>query len=316
MIIYDTKNWATTLHKIYISFNKAYTTRVLFKYIFYIIVYTTTVVILDVAILNQSIRIDPLFFSLLGVILSLMLVFRLNTAYAKWWEGRQAWGSLINNSRTLVSILNSLIPKENAVLRQYFAVQISNFAITLQGHLREFVDKEELEDLESVEDYKKELMKSRNIPHKLVTMMFEKVETLTRSGLFSDFDKINIKTHLEHFIDIMGICERIKNTPIPFSHNSYIKTFILVYVLSLPFGIIGTLAYYTIPTMALVSYALIGVEVISEEVEEPFGKEANDLPLIQLSNVIKNDVFEILDCDYQLHVDSLEMNSAFIQIVH
>ncbi len=314
MIVYDTKSWGNTLIKIYLSFNKAYTTRVLFRDIIYLTAYAALIVTVDEEMLNRPLHISPLFFSLLGVILSLMLVFRLNSSYDKWWEGRKAWGALINHSRTMASNLNSLIPKEDKETRRYFSMLISNFAIGLQGHLRNDVD---LNDLEPWDEATRiSLEKARHLPHKIASLLFEKMEEKYRDGTFSEIDKLNLKPQIEKFVDILGICERIKNTPIPFSHNSYIKTFILVYVLSLPFGLVDSLAYYTIPTVALISYAMVGVEVISEEIEEPFGKQANDLPLIHLSNIIKENVYEALEVDYSFKVQSVEVDNEYIVIIH
>ena len=314
MILYDTKNWGNTLIKIYLSFNKAYTTRVLFRDIIILTIYTAIIVVIDEEFLVKKMHVNPLFFSLLGVILSLMLVFRLNSSYNKWWEGRKAWGALINNSRTFSSNLHSIIPKDDQASRQYFATQIANFAIALQGHLRDDVNFNEFEKLDDA--YMEELRSVKHVPHKIVSMMFERIEFMVKSGVFSEFDKLNLKTQLEKLIDILGICERIKNTPIPFSHNSYIKTFILIYVFALPFGIVGSLAYYTIPTVALISYALVGVEVISEEIEEPFGRQANDLPLIHLSNIIKDNVYEALEVEYTFKVPSIEVDNKYIVIIH
>lgn len=314
MINYDTKNWATTLQKIYLSFDKAFTTRVLFKYIFYVTIYTTVIVVIDQALINEAIQINPLFFSLLGVILSLMLVFRLNSSYDKWWEGRKAWGSLINQSRMIAAQLNSLLPKDDWENRRFFAVQIANYAMALQAHLRDNI---QLKDLEPIDEaYEAELGKVNHLPNKIAALMLEKIEEKVNDKTFVVEDKIYLKPLINNLLDVLGICERIKNTPIPFSHNSYIKTFILIYVLTLPFAILDTLHYYTIPTIALVAYALIGVEVISEEVEEPFGKEANDLPLIHLSNVIKDSVFEILGVKSTLKIPSVEVENRYIQIIY
>lgn len=313
MIIYDTKNWGTTLIKIYLSFNKAYTTRVLFKYIFYISVYTTFVVVIDLNILPTRIEINPLFFSLLGVILSLMLVFRLNTSYNKWWEGRVAWGNLVNQSRSFASNLQALLPKDDHESRKFFAAQISNFAYTLQSRLRDAKNWHEIEPLGK--EYLACLQKAKNVPYRIATQMYERVEVKVKEGVFHQTDKQHLFGQLEVLVNVMGMCERIKNTPIPFSHSSYIKTFILIYVLSLPLGIVGTLFYYTIPTVALIAYALVGVEVVSEEVEEPFGTEANDLPLLQLSRVIKHSVYEALEVDYEIEITDVEIDTKFIQIV-
>ena len=95
-------------------------------------------------------------------------------------------------------------------------------------------------------------------------------------------------------LDVLGGCERILNTPIPFSHSSFFKSFIIIYIFSLPFGFVNAFLYFTIPATALISFALLGVEIISEEIEDPFGKDPNDLPLTHLSNLMRKNVYNLL----------------------
>ena len=92
----------------------------------------------------------------------------------------------------------------------------------------------------------------------------------------------------------MGACERIKNTPIPYSYTMYIKKFIFIYIITLPFGFVTTSGYMTVPVVVLISFVLLSVELIAEEIEDPFGKDINDLPTDELSVKIKDNVQEIL----------------------
>jgi len=297
MIVYDTKNWINTIYLIFFSYNKAFTTRILFLNVLLVMAYTalSTYIMLDV--LHWKVQLNLVSFSLIGVILSLVLVFRLNSAYSKWWEGRKKWGSLINHSRSLAAYVQSVLPKEDFETRHYFAVQIANFASALEGRLREKMRFDEFENIG--EDYLTKLKKADHVPNKIATQILQKTQELYKAGVITDFDKMGIREEVEDLIDILGACERIKNTPIPFSHSSFIKSFILTYMFVMPFGYMQDLGYITIPIVGLIAYALLGVEIISEEIENPFGFEANDLPLIHLANLIKRNVFEILESEYQ-----------------
>jgi putative membrane protein len=173
---------------------------------------------------------------------------------------------------------------------------------------------EEFEKLDA--QYLQTLQTTKHPPHKIATLLYEKVAEKVKEGTFTQIDKMVLFAHIDALVNVLGICERIKNTPIPFAHNSYIKTFIMIYLFTLPFAVLNSLRYYTIPTIALISYALIGVEIVSEEVEDPFGKEANDLPLIHLANVIKNSVFDALEVEYELQISSVEMENKYIQIIY
>jgi len=92
----------------------------------------------------------------------------------------------------------------------------------------------------------------------------------------------------------LGVCERIKKTPIPFSHSTFIKLFILIYIFILPFGLVPKFEYLTIPAVMVMAFAMMGIEVISEEIEDPFGEEANSLPTGAMSDGIRESVYEIL----------------------
>ena len=99
---------------------------------------------------------------------------------------------------------------------------------------------------------------------------------------------------IKSFSDILGGCERIKNTPIPYSYSMYIKKFIFVYTVTLPFAFVNEYDYWTIPLVLLIFYILVSVEIIAEEIEDPFGRDVNDLPIDELGEKIKKNVREIL----------------------
>ncbi|OJJ20281.1 hypothetical protein BKI52_17595 [marine bacterium AO1-C] len=316
MIVYDTKRWWTTLTKLIFGINTSYNSRVLYRSMLLVTVYASVVTFTKQAYYpNEKLIESPLIFSILGLILGLILVFRLNTAYNKWWEGRMKWGSLVNDSRTLASYLHTLLPNDDKETRRYYAAQISNFAIALRGHLRDDIKYDEFEHNDAA--YLQCLKDAPHVPHKIATLLMEWMQTSFKRNYISGFDKINLKVQIQNFIDILGACERIKNTPIPFSHSSFIKAFITVYVITLPFGIIDSFPfiYVVIPATALISYALIGVEIISEEIEDPFGTEANDLPLTHLSNIIKKNVYDALEVAYEKEISPIKSEDKLIKVL-
>jgi len=103
-----------------------------------------------------------------------------------------------------------------------------------------------------------------------------------------------INPELQLFTDIWGACERIKNTPIPFSYSVFIKKFIFFYTITLPFGDVFSLGYYVIPVVAFVFYVLASLELIAEEIEDPFGGDENDIPTEKIAHNIHTHVWEIL----------------------
>ena len=103
-----------------------------------------------------------------------------------------------------------------------------------------------------------------------------------------------LNDELQSFTDICGACERIKNTPIPFSYSTFIKKFIFIYVVTLPFGYVTNLGYLIIPVVAFVFYVLVSLELIAEEIEDPFGEDDNDLPTDLMAKAIKKNIEEII----------------------
>lgn len=230
--------------------------------------------------------------SLLGIVLGLFLVFRTNSAYDRWWEGRRLWGGLVNSTRNFALKLNAVLPAGDKSSRQWYAQMISNFAFASKEHLRHGVNMEEMEISDST--FSQQLKMSSHKPNFIAAALYCKTEELFRSNVITGYHLMNLDKELKDFIDLIGGCERIKKTPIPYSYTMYIKKFIFIYIITLPFGFISTLGYFTIPTVLLVSFILLSVELIAEEIEDPFGRDINDLPTDDLCETIKANVGEIL----------------------
>lgn len=242
-------------------------------------------------------RLNSSIFSLLGIVLSILLVFRTNTAYDRWWEGRKQWGALVNNTRSMAMNLQAALPQEDQASRAYFAKYIANFCIALKEHLRQGVKMEELIYLN--EDEKNELLAAQHKPNYLATAIYQKMQVVYKAGAFTDADMINLRPQHHALVDIMGACERIKKTPIPFSYAVYIKVFVSLYGLMLPFGLFKDFGFYTIPLTMFIFFAMLGLELMAQEIEDPFGLDCNDLPTGDIALTIKKNVFEILHVHHE-----------------
>ena len=230
--------------------------------------------------------------SLLGIVLGLFLVFRTNSAYDRWWEGRRLWGGIVNSTRNLAIKLNAYISAEDHEQREWFAGMISNFAFASKEHLRFGVQFDQLQVVE--ENFTESLKNYKHRPNRIASMMYERINVLYKKNILSGDHLINLDKEMKDLVDLMGACERIKYTPIPYSYTMYIKKFIFTYIVTLPFGFISTFGYFTIATVMFITYILLSVELIAEEIEDPFGKDLNDLPTDELSQKIKENVKEIL----------------------
>jgi ion channel-forming bestrophin family protein len=230
--------------------------------------------------------------SLLGIVLGLFLVFRTNSAYERWWEGRKMWGSMVNSSRNFALKINAYLDSNLKEEREWFAVMVPNFVFAMKEHLRTEVLISDL-DIPNKE-FLIELNRAKHKPNKLASFLYIRVNQLYQNKMLTGDQLINLDKELKDFVDIMGACERIRNTPIPYSYSMFIKKFIFIYLITLPFGFITSFGYITVPIVLLISFILLSVELIAEEIEDPFGRDVNDLPTDELAIRIRHNVREIL----------------------
>lgn len=291
MIVYHSnKNWLRDITHLF----RSWTMTKVMRAVLIAGTYTAILCFLDYKIFEQiEMGMGTEVFSLLGVVLSILLVFRTNTSYDRWWEGRKQWGALVNHTRNLAITSDVTFPSSHMKEKHQMAIYISNFCIALKEHLREGV---KLDEFISVnEEQLKEYATKGHVPNYLSQQIHRLVQHQYKEGHITGEDLLNFKPQMQALLDILGACERIKKTPIPFSYNVYLKIFITVYGFLLPFAVIPEFGFLAIPIVMFIFFAFIGVELMAEEIEDPFGLDCNDLPTGDIAHTIKNNVFEILD---------------------
>ena len=286
MIRYNPKSW----FKLIFALHKSDTMRILWKEMLYIAVLSALVEFLleyywpENGVLKELIGV----YSLVGFVISLLLVFRTNSAYDRWWEGRKKWGALVNDTRNLALKTSVMIKDEED--RDLFRRMIANFVFATKEHLRQGVEFDELE----LTEQERMLLESKvHVPNAISQLMFLRLKELKDKGLISDEEFIIIDKNLNALLDSLGACERIKNTPIPYSYSLFIKKFIFIYVSTLPLVFVSLFGYFSIIIVVFVFYVLVSIEVLAEEIEDPFGKDDNDLPTDDLCVKIRGNVNEI-----------------------
>jgi len=232
------------------------------------------------------------FHSILGVILGLFLVLRTNTAYDRWWEGRKLWGQLVNDSRQLAIKMDAFLPKDAQKDREYFRRMIPNVSFAIKEHLRDSILIGEMDTI--TEEIKQRIIRSKHRPNMINRLLYDRVIQCKNEGKISPEQLFILDKEIKGFTDIVGACERIKSTPIPYSYSMFIKKFLFIYSITLPMSFVWDLHYWSIPIVMLAFYFLVSIELIAEEIEDPFGMDVNDLPLNELSLKIKRNVAEIL----------------------
>lgn len=289
MIRYDNRLWFGHIT----SFTKTDTLRVLLPELFVIAIYTSGLTYLVttyfhvLANLPRALSVH----SLIGFVLSLLLVFRTNSAYDKWWEGRKHWGALINNTRNLAINLKVLLPLQKESLA-FFQRMIPNYAFALKEHLK---DNRIMEELDLKEEEQQWAKACDHLPNKIAESLYQEATRLNKLGHLTHEDLIRLDQELRSLTDITGACERIKNTPIPYSYSLFLKKFIFIYIISLPLGLIPDFGYWCVPLVCFFFYILVSLELIAEEIEDPFGYDENDLPTGEMSTKIRTNIAEIID---------------------
>ncbi|GAA0875353.1 bestrophin family ion channel [Wandonia haliotis] len=291
MIKYDPKSWVLHI----LSIHKSDTVRMLWKELLYMAILTSILTYIEITYLPNAKWTKDLMavYSLVGFVLSLLLVFRTNTGYERWWEGRKKWGELVNNTRNLAIKINASSVSDET--KSFFRRMIPNITYAVKEHLRNGVV---LEELDLTTDERKLLDESSHIPNTLVNGMYNRLEREKKVGNISDVEMMIVDTNLKTFADIYGACERIKNTPIPYSYSLFLKKFIVLYVTTMPLAFITSFGYWSILVVVFVFYVLVSMEVLAEEIEDPFGRDDNDLPTDELCEKIKANCEEVFSTNF------------------
>ncbi|RYZ22600.1 MAG: hypothetical protein EOO16_08335 [Chitinophagaceae bacterium] len=293
MIYYNSKEWFRHIFRIH----KSDTFRKLLPMLVFIALYSWGIIYLEMRYWKLSsdsnARNITILHTLLGFAISMLLVFRTNTAYDRWWEGRKLWGSLVNNSRNLALKLHALLPAADTETRAFMRQAIPLYAQLLQRHLLK--ESTQLALDENPHPALGNISSAQHVPNRMAERLYGRVYGLHRAGSISGDALIVLNEELRSFTDVCGACERIKNTPIPYSYSAFIKKFIFLYVITLPFGLAFTLGYLAIPVTTFIFYVLASLELIAEEIEDPFGRDSNDLPMGRMADNIRKNVEEIFD---------------------
>jgi len=285
MINYNPKDWITFIFHVH----KADTIRTLWPLMLSVAVFSGLIAYLELNYLKLAettyVKNIGMMHNLLGFVISMLLVFRTNTSYDRWWEGRRLLGALTNVSRNFAIKIKSLKLKSSHI--EFFDYAIAKYAFALQEHLREkqYFGKNSL--LIEVDG-------GKHIPNQVAASISLRVFELQANGEITNEQLMILNADVQQFTEICGGCERIKNTPIPYSYSAFIKKFIFIYVITLPFGWVFSLGYFVIPIVPFILYVLASLELIAEEIENPFGEDANDLPVNEICNNIEKHVGEIL----------------------
>lgn len=232
--------------------------------------------------------------TLYGSVVGLIVGFRNNFAYARWWEGRKLWGQIVNNSRSLGRQVCATMGPESATGEveavQSLRTEIIRWQIayvhTLRQQLRGFDPLAEL--LRILPDSEADLRKKeKNIPLSLQLRIGTMLQRAKRQGWISDWEWQNMDRTLDDLADAQGGAERIKNTPMPKQYDFFPTLFVRIYCLMLPIGMVENLGWYTPLGSTLVGFMFLALDKIGRDLENPFANEIYDVPMTAIAKTIE-----------------------------
>ncbi|PWN71127.1 hypothetical protein C1631_000425 [Chryseobacterium phosphatilyticum] len=261
--------------------------------LFLLFILSLGVVYLRGIIFSFKIPLNPAPLTLFGFVLALFLGFRNNVSYERFWEGRKLWGALLNTARSLTRQALTLKNSDcNTVSVSEFIQLLGAFIFALKHQLRGTDAHEDLQN-RLKEDQLTIVAASKYKPTVIMKLMADWVKKIKDEGCIDSIQQARFDENFDKLSDIVGGCERIVSTPIPYSYRVLLHRTVYIYCFLLPFGLVDSLRWFTPLIVVFIAYTFVAFEAIADEIEEPFGTEANDLALNSMSVMIAETIHEM-----------------------
>ncbi|TKC00774.1 bestrophin family protein [Pedobacter cryophilus] len=265
-------------------------------------VYSAAVYLAHIFYGFQGINVPLAVLGILGTVISLLLAFRSNQAYDRWWEARILWGRIVNDSRSYARQVLSFIDNsyddsdKTAMKRRIIKRQIA-WCHSLSHYLRKQNSHECVNNYVSVEEMRS-LAKADHVPLALTENHANDLRLLLRMGWINEFQQVKMDETLTRLTDSMGGCERIKNTVFPTTYSVYIRFVVLLFAILLPFGLIEYFGIFQIPLVVAISSSFFLIEKMAIHLQDPFERKPTDTPMTSISKRIEKDLKQMMNDDY------------------
>ncbi len=231
--------------------------------------------------------------SLVGLALGLLLVFRTNASYDRFWEGRKQWGGIVNETRNLARgshVLLANAPDLRDKIIQWTSAWTYAAMNTLRGDrgLGPWTNNLPKDEVEKA-------LKAQHVPLHIAIQISRYLNEAKERGVISDYQQMALDNNVQLLIDYIGACERIRNTPLPFAYVVHLRRALMLYCFSLPFALVDPFGWATLGLVFVLAYTFFGIEEIGVEIEDPFGLDDNDLPLEAICVNIERNLKAVLE---------------------
>jgi putative membrane protein len=243
---------------------------------------------------------------MIGTIISLLLAFKSNQAYDRWWEARIVWGAIVNDSRTLIRQVLTFYKDpdfsvEASEFKENFAKRQIAWCYSLGQSLR---NKDAIKPLTGLvsEDELRFIKNHQNIPNAILMLHARDLRIAKNHKRINMYQQVEIDNTLSRLCDEMGKCERIKNTIFPTTYSMYIRLTLCLFILLLPFGLTSVLSWFAIPLITAIAAAFFLIEKMAIHLQDPFENRPTDTPVTTIANTIEKNIMQMLN-EYQSEFD-------------
>lgn len=277
--------------------------------------------------INISVDIPIAVPTIIGTIISLLLAFKSNQAYDRWWEARIIWGAIVNESRTLVrQVITFYKDPDFSVEANDFKEKFANRQIAWCYSLGQSLRNKDA--IKSVKPFLTEeelrfIQNHQHIPNAILMLHAKDLSNASKDGKMNFFQEVEIDKTLTRLCDAMGKCERIKNTIFPTTYSMYIRFTLCLFVFLLPFGLNNLLSWYAVPLTITISTAFFLIEKMAIHLQDPFENRPTDTPVTAISNTIEKNLTQMINeyrnefafkkgVDEKVEIKRKESNAYFI----
>nr|WP_233173316.1 bestrophin family ion channel [Flavobacterium chilense] len=274
-----------------------------------VLTYTILFEIFHHYFINVGVDIPIAIPTMVGTIISLLLAFKSNQAYDRWWEARIIWGSIVNESRTLVRQMLTFYKdpgfsveanefKENFTKRQIAWCYSLGQSLRNKDAIKPIRDLISEEELNFVKNH-------QNIPNAILLLHARDLRIARKDKRLNTYQQVEIDNTLSRLCDAMGKCERIKNTIFPTTYSMYIRMTLCLFILLLPFGLISLLSWFAVPLITIIGGMFFLIEKMAIHLQDPFENRPTDTPVTTISNTIEKNLMQMLN-EYQSEFDIIK----------
>ncbi|WKL48560.1 bestrophin family ion channel [Flavobacterium pectinovorum] len=259
--------------------------------------------------INISVDIPIAIPTMVGTIISLLLAFKSNQAYDRWWEARIIWGSIVNESRTLIRQVLTFYKdpdfsveandfKENFTKRQIAWCYSLGQALRNKDAIKPIKNLISEEELSFVKNH-------QNVPNAILLLHARDLRNARKDKRFNTYQQVEIDNTLTRLCDAMGKCERIKNTIFPTTYSMYIRMTLCLFIILLPFGLIDLLSWFAIPLITIIAGTFFLIEKMAIHLQDPFENRPTDTPVTAISQAIEKNLMQMLN-EFQVEFDIIK----------